>query len=299
MGLVSPASTAIRVPVAALRAQQVVGAVQSMRPGDTAVVIVATLISARLAQPVGLGPMDVALVAIANGFLCAASMAFNDWHDVREDAINEPTRPIVAGRIGRSAVLQLASTLSLLGVVIAWTAPGWRFGAVAVGVVGASVAYSMRLKSIPLVGNITTAIVHSFPFWCWLLWEVEPLGLYPPLCLVVLADRFGAEIIKTSEDVRGDRMSDIDTVATRWGPVRAMALGCASLVLAAVAAWWPVVAGGADPVYVLWTVGVTLLLAITCALPIVRALPVEVVARDVVRLHRIGIGIAVVGLLLV
>ena len=153
----------------------------------------------------------------------------------------------------------------------------------------------MRLKSIPLVGNITTAIVHSFPFWCWLLWEVEPLGLYPPLCLVVLADRFGAEVIKTSEDVRGDRMSDIDTVATRWGPVRAMALGCAR--------WyslpWPVVAGGADPVYVLWTVGVTLLLAITCALPIVRALPVEVVARDVVRLHRIGIGIAVVGLLLV
>ena len=179
--------------------------------------------------------MDVALVAIANGFLCAASMAFNDWHDVREDAINEPTRPIVAGRIGRSAVLQLASTLSLLGVVIAWTAPGWRFGAVAVGVVGASVAYSMRLKSIPLVGNITTAIVHSFPFWCWLLWEVEPLGLYLPLCLVVLADRFGAEVIKTSEDVRGDRMSDIDTVATRWGPVRAMVLGCASLVLAAVA----------------------------------------------------------------
>ncbi len=187
--------------------------------------------------------MDVALVAIANGFLCAASMAFNDWHDVREDAINEPTRPIVAGRIGRFAVLQLASTLSLLGVVIAWTAPGWRFG--------------------------------------------------------VLADRFGAEVIKTSEDVRGDRMSDIDTVATRWGPVRAMVLGCASLVLAAVAAWWPVVAGGADSVYVLWTVGVTLLLAITCALPIVRALPVEVVARDVVRLHRIGIGIAVVGLLLV
>ena len=299
MGLVSRASTALRVPVAALRAQQVVGAVQSMRSGDTAVVIVATLISARLAQPVGLGLMDVALVAIANGFLCAASMAFNDWHDVREDAINEPTRPIVAGRIGRSAVLQLASALYLLGVVIALTAPGWRYGAVAVGVVGASVAYSMRLKSIPLVGNITTAIVHSFPFWCWLLWEVEPLRLYLPLCLVVLADRFGAEVIKTSEDVRGDRMSDIDTVATRWGPVRAMALGCASLVLAAMAAWWPVVAGGADPVYVFWTVGVTLLLAITCALPMVRALPVEVVARDVVRLHRIGIGIAVVGLLLV
>ena len=243
--------------------------------------------------------MDVALVAIANGFLCAASMAFNDWHDVREDAINEPRRPIVAGRIGRSAVLQLASTLSLLGVVIAWTAPGWRFRGGRRRRRGCERRVLDAAKSIPLVGNITTAIVHSFPFWCWLLWEVEPLGLYLPLCLVVLADRFGAEVIKTSEDVRGDRMSDIDTVATRWGPVRAMVLGCASLVLAAVAAWWPVVAGGADPVYVLWTVGVTLLLAITCALPIVRALPVEVVARDVVRLHRIGIGIAVVGLLLV
>ena len=46
LGLVSRASTAIRVSVAPLRAQQVVGAVQSMRPGDTAVVIVATLISA-------------------------------------------------------------------------------------------------------------------------------------------------------------------------------------------------------------------------------------------------------------
>ena len=73
-----------------------------MRPGDTAVVIVATLISARLAQPVGLGLMDVALVAIANGFLCAASMAFNDWHDVREDAINEPTRRILSTCCGWS-----------------------------------------------------------------------------------------------------------------------------------------------------------------------------------------------------
>ena len=298
LSLVSRAPTAIAVPTGTFRWQGAAAAIQSLRPADTAVVVLGTLIAARLAQPIGFSLADIALVALANGFLCAASMAFNDWCDVREDGINQPMRPIVAGRISRPAVLQIASVLFLVGVLVAWATPGWRFGAVAIAIVGASVAYSLRLKSIPLVGNATIAVVHSCPFWCWLLWDVAPMSLYVPLCLVVVADRFGTEVIKTSQDWRGDRLSDMDTVATRWGALPALILGCASLALAALVAWWPVAAGDAGRAYLIWTLAVTSLILLTC-LQTVRALPVEVIAGQVVRLHRVVVVVAVTGLLLV
>lgn len=272
--------------------------VETLRPSDTVLVIIGTLICARLAGPLELTLPDVLLVALVNGLLCGASMAFNDWHDVHEDGVNKPMRPIVAGRIDRGRVLRLSASLFLAAVLLATLLPGWRFGIFAAATVAASVVYTTRLKSIPFAGNLTVAVVQASPIWCFMLWELDASPLYLPLCAATIADRLGTEVIKTSEDWRGDLQSRLDTVATRFGPRPALVLGSAALCVALLAIWWPVAAGQASSGYLIWVSGLSVLAFAMC-LQLFRSLPADRIAADVVRLHRVTLVLAVVGLTLV
>lgn len=273
------------------------GCLQSMRPTDTALVVLGTVIGARLARPLDFSAAQIGVIALANGALCAASMAFNDWHDVEEDAINRPDRPVVSGRVGRNAVLRLAWALFAVGVGLAWMAPGWRFGAMALAVVAASIGYTLRLKSVPFVGNATVAIVHTYPIWCWALWEVSPSFLYLPICLAVIADRFGSEMVKAAEDWEGDRRSQLRTVATALGPGPALFFGCAGFALAVLIAWSPLVIGETSGSYVLWALMLTTGMAVVCVQPAL-GLPPQSAARRAVQLHRVVLTLAIAGLLL-
>jgi 4-hydroxybenzoate polyprenyltransferase len=273
------------------------GCLRSVRPTDTALVVLGALIGARLARPLGFGAVGTAAVALANGALCAASMAFNDWHDVEEDTINRPQSPIVSGSVGRNTVLGLACALFAVGVVLSWIAPGWRFGAMAFVVVAASVGYTMRLKSVPFIGNATVAVVHTYPIWCWALWETSPTFLYLPICLAVISDRFGSEMVKAAEDWEGDQRSQLRTVATAWGPGRALLLGCAGFVAAVLIAWSPLAIGEPSLPYVLWVVMLTTGMAVVCIQPAL-GLPPQNAARRAVQVHRVVLTLAVAGLLL-
>jgi 4-hydroxybenzoate polyprenyltransferase len=292
------AETRLKAAPRRFRWDEGLAAIETLRPSDTALVIIGTLICARLAGPIELTFRDVLIVALVNGLLCGASMAFNDWHDVHEDGVNKPRRPIVAGRIERTRVLRLSASLFLAAVLLATLVPGWRFGIFAAATVVASVAYTTRLKSIPLAGNLTVAVVQASPIWCFMLWELDASSLYYPLCVAAIADRLGTEVIKTSEDWRGDLQSKLDTVATRFGPRPALALGSAALCVASLATWWPVASGQASGGYVIWASGLSVL-AIAIGLQQCRALPADVIAADAVRLHRVTLVLAVVGLMLV
>ncbi|MBI4538390.1 MAG: UbiA family prenyltransferase [Gemmatimonadetes bacterium] len=283
---------------APVRPEPFLGAVQSVRPGDTAVAVLGTLVGAHLAQPVELALPSIGLAAAANGLLCAGSMAFNDWRDVREDAINKPKRPVVVGLIARETVLRIAAALFLLGVAAAWAIPAPRFGIAALLLVAASIGYTMRLKTVPLLGNAAVAIVTTYPLWCWLLTPISPSELYVPLCLAALSYRLGAEIIKTVEDRRGDQLSGVRTVATCYGARPTLLLGCACMIGAVLVAWWPAAAGGAGTRYLAWITVVTLL-TLSAWAPRGRAGSADEAARGVVRRQRITITLAALGLALV
>jgi 4-hydroxybenzoate polyprenyltransferase len=266
----------------------------STRPGDTGLVVLGSLVGARIAHINSVPLSVIVLIAIANGLLCAGSMAFNDWHDVIEDAINKPHRPIVAGRIARADVLRLAILLFAAGSALAWLSVP-VLGIIALMLIAASTVYTTYLKRVPLLGNALVAAVHSYPMWCWMLVGAQAGGAYAAFCLAIVAYRFGAELVKTAEDWQGDSISGVRTVATLWGARLALLGGCAMAAIATAVAWYPAASGNARLIYLTWLLPITAL-TVMAFVELRRAGPPEIAARKVNRLERISIVVATIAL---
>jgi geranylgeranylglycerol-phosphate geranylgeranyltransferase len=214
--------------------------VRLIRPGDTSFAVIGTLLGAGLA---GLDRSWLAAaiwISVSNGALSAASMAFNDWHDVEEDRINRPTRPIPAGAIRPHAACVLAAFLFLVAVAIA-AMVGLSFAAAAAIIAIASVAYTVRVKSLPLAGNLLTASMSSYPLWCWAAVARHPSNLLIGAAAGFLLGSVGREIVRTAGDRHGDEACGIRTVATACGSRAAnrfgLALILAGLGVAQIAVW--------------------------------------------------------------
>jgi len=206
------------------------------RPTDNAFAFVGTVLGANLAGLPQASWSIVCAVASSNALLSAASMMVNDGHDVAEDVVNRPDRPVPSGEVPRRRALALGALFFAAGMVVA-AAAGWRFGLAALGVTGLSVLYTWELKSIPFLGNGTTALLSAYPLWCWIAIQ----GLHGRTYLGAAAGFFvagvGREMIRTVLDVAGDTSEGIRTVATAWGEAFANRFGLLLILVGLVGAW--------------------------------------------------------------
>jgi geranylgeranylglycerol-phosphate geranylgeranyltransferase len=217
------------------------------RPPDNAFALIGTLLGAGLAgahQPLHV----VVSVAISNALLSAASMTFNDWHDVAEDAVNRPDRAIPSGVLHRAHALVLAFALFAAGVSVAALA-STTFALAAVAITIGSLLYTAKLKSIPFAGNVTVALLSAYPLWCWLAVEGRHSRAYVGAAAGFFMAGIGREIIRTAADAAGDRARGIATVATIFGGRMANRVGLL-LMLTALAGASLLARGLAGPAYV-------------------------------------------------
>ncbi len=248
------------VQSAALRSRDVL---RVIRPPDTAIAVEATLVGARLA---GLGWVQlpvIAAVSLSNAVLISASAAFNDWHDVEEDSVNRPSSPVASGKMRREHARILGCALFVLAVVVA-AAAGWRFAVLACAFIVSSVAYTLRLKTVPLLGNALVAVLSSYAFWCWMV--IGRTGAtYATLALCLYLFCLGREILGMARDVAGDAAAGIATVATTLGAASANRIGAGFIVAASVLAWLPVLDGQLSLIYAGFLSLSWLLVALLCA----------------------------------
>ncbi len=143
----------------------------------------------------------------------------NDLHDIPVDRVNKPDRPLPAGHVRVEAARLAAIALAAGAVVLASRIDALAVGA-AMAVLGALLLYNWTLKGAVLLGNVLIAVLSGLAL------EVgsyaagqRSLPWLPALlvCLFILA----REILKTIEDVEGDRRAGLRTLATAWGPQRA------------------------------------------------------------------------------
>ena len=223
---------------------------------ESAVVFGGTLVGARLAH------VDnwhaVALIALSNTLLFAASMLINDAHDVGEDVINKPKRAVASGRLPPT-LASLGGAVCFVTAIVLAAFVDLRFGVLALAITLLSGAYTLWLKGVPLVGSGLVAIISTYPLSCWLLVALEPTLTYVTLIASCVAFRLGAEVLKTAEDAVGDAAQNISTVATTMGVLFANRMGVFLLVVGLTGAWLPVVQGTANPVYLT-------MLGVSCAL---------------------------------
>ncbi len=155
-------------------------------------------------------------------FLQASGFALNDYVDYEVDVANERTdRPLVRGELSRGSALILAVVLAPFGLLSAYLISFKAFlFALIVSLLG--YAYDLKLKETGIAGNVYIAFSMAVPFlYGSVVARGELCGAVIVLSSIAFLSGVGREIMKGIEDVRGDAIRGVRTVARVFGIRRA------------------------------------------------------------------------------
>jgi len=188
------------------------------------------------------------LTALTYIFLAAAGNVVNDIYDLEIDKVNRPDRPLPSGQITlRQAKVWtiILITLSLFFSLL--TVPYSFIGiwTVAIAALFAMVGllYAAKGKVMGIWGNFTVAISFAFG----LFYGALVTFLFIPLVIfayfITAASVLqGREIIKGIEDVEGDVLRDVQTIARKYGIRKAAILAAFCNAIGIIGFWLPWIA---------------------------------------------------------
>jgi len=184
--------------------------------------------------PVGIQSRELRILsaAVSAALILAAGNALNDVCDLSCDRINAPHRPIPSGIVSPAGAAAFAVILAFSGLLLSLPL-GIHGITVALVAVSVLVAYDMKLKGIPLAGNIAVAGLGGLGFvYGGIAGDSAGRALTPALFAFFF--HLGRELVKDAADVQGDYSTGIHTAATMWGKGTACRLAAAVLMVLAV-----------------------------------------------------------------
>lgn len=162
------------------------------------------------------------LTALSYIFIAAAGNVINDIYDLEVDKVNRPERPLPSGQITMRQAKAWTAILVLLGVffsvlTIPYSAIGiWTLAIVGVfAIVG--LAYAAKGKVMGIWGNFTVAISFAFGLFygSLIVWSNIPFVVFVYF-ITATSVLQGREAIKGIEDVEGDALRDVQTIARKY-----------------------------------------------------------------------------------
>ena len=194
-------------------------------------------------KPMYYGPMMAGLAAF---FVCAAGNILNDIRDIEIDRINRPERVLVRGTISTGQALWLAITCAATATVLA-LAVNLLVLATVIVALGLLIAYDFGLKKIPVLGNLSIAILSALTFMTGglAIGPKLPLVLPGPLIPAVFALLFHMvrEILKDAEDIEGDRKLGITTLPQMLGKSKSLMVALLLFFVLVILTYIPVIEG--------------------------------------------------------
>ncbi|MBO8181195.1 MAG: UbiA family prenyltransferase [Archaeoglobus sp.] len=151
-------------------------------------------------------------------FLQAAAFSLNDYCDYEVDLRNKRMdRPLVRGDLSRSHALAVAILLTPLGFIASVLISLEAF-LLAFLITMAGFIYDLKLKEFGIAGNVYIAFSMAAPF---IFGSVVALNSVTPavavLAGIAFLSGFAREIMKGIEDVEGDALRDVKTIARTKG----------------------------------------------------------------------------------
>lgn len=186
---------------------------QIIRPVNCAISAVSVLVGALIGRAIILPGSLVAAALIGFG-VCAFGNLVNDIQDVEIDRINNPKRPLPAGRV-RKNVIWLMAFAFMTGSALAAFFLGPAPFLIVVGAMILLVFYSVYLKKT-LAGNLTVALIAGLSFIFGGVVAANPLAVIPGAFAVLI--HIPREIIKDVIDMSGDRLARARTLPIVAGP---------------------------------------------------------------------------------
>lgn len=216
-----------------------------MRPLNSFMAALAVLIGAYVLAGSGvLGMTNLHLGIIATFLICGGGMAINDYFDREIDTINKPHRPIPSGRISVNATMVFSFVLFAIGVYISFFI---NIYCAILALINSFLllVYSWHLKGVPLGGNIGVSylVASSFLFGGFIVLGEGNLWIIAIMSTLAFFANLSREIVKTIEDIQGDRMKKIRTLPMVLGEKKSRHLASILLLVSIVLSPLPYVFG--------------------------------------------------------
>uniref|UniRef100_A0A7J3I665 Digeranylgeranylglyceryl phosphate synthase n=1 Tax=Ignisphaera aggregans TaxID=334771 RepID=A0A7J3I665_9CREN len=199
---------------------------------------------------------DMIIVFIVGVCLGAGGNIVNDYFDRYVDAVNKPWRPIPSGVISAVTAYRVSILLLTVGILIAFYL-SYTNGFIALSAAILVYLYSYKLKSVLLLGNIVVAFLVGLSIIfggaaSMLNMDVIIASLFAFLLNV------GREFLKGIEDIKGDKIMNIRTLATVYGVFKAYVLAVIVFIILVVLSFIPYLFFSYSIIYLILAVGVDL-----------------------------------------
>lgn len=205
--------------------------IEILRPGNAVMGAIAIILIAIIDKTISI-PIILAMLAVF--FETAAGNVINDYFDYKIDLINKPERPLPSGRISLKAGRNYGYLQFLLGTIcgflISYLTNNWiPFAIVLISDV-ILYLYAYKLKSTPLIGNLTVGFMtgFGFVFGGFTINTPEIISISIFLGFFAFVMTTAREIIKDIEDVEGDKAEGAKTlpilIGTKTPAILAVAL---------------------------------------------------------------------------
>jgi len=157
----------------------------------------------------------ILLAALSAALTAGAGNIINDIYDKEADKINHPERPLAKGIISTQNTWIEYFILTLLAVVASYFINQTALTVVILSSV-LLYLYSVRLKKIPLLGNITVAYLTGLAFIFGGIAVDNVRSAFIPAIFAFLIN-FIRELIKDMDDIEGDTKVGLQTFPKRFG----------------------------------------------------------------------------------
>lgn len=202
----------------------------------------------------GLHPLNMVIVFLVGLLLGAGGNIVNDYFDRHIDAINKPWRPIPSGLISAIIAYRVSIVLLIIGTLISFYL-SYINGFIALTASILVYLYSYRLKKVLLLGNLVVALLVSLS----IIFGGATSTINND---VVIASLFAfllnisREFLKGIEDVEGDRVMKVRTIATVYGTLIAYICALVVFLILIVLSFIPFILLRYSIVYLVFALGV-------------------------------------------
>ena len=210
------------------------------------------------------GPaISVILPVFVVMFFTIGANTLNDYFDYEIDKINRPDRAISSGLVLRNQALILSLFSFIIGVLIALRL-NKDSQLLSIGVsLPLIIAYNVKLKNYPLIGNIIVSLILAMSFiYAGLVFKkTEPLIIPALLAFGLTLIR---EIVKDLADIKGDKSAGLMTFPIVYGKKKTIILCTILSLFFGIVSFIPFLTGYYNTFY-----GISLILMVEIPLAVV------------------------------
>lgn len=147
--------------------------------------------------------LNLFLIVLATALAIAAGYIINGFYDSEKDLINRPLKTRLDHFISQKKILTLYFVLNLLSVIVSSyvSFKAVLFFSVYIFAIW---FYSHKLKRLPFIGNLTSAILAITPFFAVFIYYgnfAEAIFVHATFLFLIISMR---EIVKDLENLKGD-----------------------------------------------------------------------------------------------